>query len=76
VALTRDGLREARAVHATRRARHLADAHRIARGEWPAGPEELASWRWLGAPALAPPGSDSYHWAKRPDGLLVLAPEP
>jgi hypothetical protein len=76
VALRRDGLREARVAHATRRARHLSEAHRLARGEWPAGPEELAQWRWLGAPALAPSGPGSYHWIRRTDGVLVLAPEP
>jgi hypothetical protein len=76
VALTGDGLREARAAHATRRARHLAEAHRLLRGEWPEGPARLAEWRWFGEPALAQGGSGSYHWARRPDGVLVLAPEP
>jgi hypothetical protein len=71
-AIHRDTLAAARAAYAARRVRHALEDHRMATGRHP---QQLAELHGLPADALAPPGADTYYYAPREDGAVLLAPE-
>jgi hypothetical protein len=54
--------------------RSLALAHRLATGRWAADLGEVAAWAGDAAPALTP-ASPAPYVGRRPEGLVVLAPE-
>jgi hypothetical protein len=57
--------------------RNAAQAFRYAKGRWPESLEELERSEWWPAnrSALAAPGVGTYYYARRGDGILLLAPE-
>ncbi|MEE2679280.1 MAG: DUF4388 domain-containing protein [Myxococcota bacterium] len=65
---------EVRDAYATRRVRHAIEAYRFATGGWPASLDGLAREDLLPKDALAGPAVDSYYYARRDGGALVLAP--
>jgi hypothetical protein len=70
-------LERAASAFETRRLRNLADAHRYARGEWPAGLTDLRRFfhEARRSVPLAPLDAGEYYFARRGDGFVVLAPE-
>jgi hypothetical protein len=70
-------LERAASVFEARRLRNLADAHRYARGDWPAGLTDLRRFfheARRNVP-LAPLDAGEYYFARRGDSFVVLAPE-
>jgi hypothetical protein len=74
----RAALHRAEVAFEARRLRHLADAYRYARGEWPDGLTDLRRFFYESRRnvPLAPLDSREYYFARRGDSFLVLAPEP
>ncbi len=74
----RAALHRAEVAFEARRLRHLADAHRYARGVWPDGLTDLRRFFHDARRSvpLAPLDSREYYFARRGDSFLVLAPEP
>jgi hypothetical protein len=74
----RAALHRAEVAFEARRLRHLADAHRYARGVWPGGLTDLRRFYHESRRnvPLAPLDSREYYFARRGDSFLVLAPEP
>jgi hypothetical protein len=71
-------LHRAEVAFEARRLRHLADAHRYARGAWPDGMTDLRRFYHDARRSvpLAPLDGREYYFARRGDSFLVLAPEP
>jgi hypothetical protein len=74
----RASLHRASVAFEARRLRHLADAHRYARGHWPDGMTDLRRFYYDARRnvALAPLDGREYYFARHGDSFVVLAPEP
>jgi len=74
----RAALHQAEVAFEARRLRHLVDAYRYARGEWPGGMTDLRRFFHDARRSvpLAPLDGREYYFARRGDSYLVLAPEP
>ena len=59
----------------TLRLRNALDAHRYLWAAWPETLAGLERTGWGGSRALAAPGADTYYYAQRADGLLLLPPD-
>lgn len=69
-------LERAAAAFETRRLRHALDAHRHLWSDWPRELAAVDRTGWSGSGALAAPEIDSYYYAHRSGGVIVLPPEP
>jgi hypothetical protein len=74
-ALERSALAEAAASFAARRVRHALEAHLMMVGEWPQDLAALRERELLDNQALALAAGRPYHYERREDGVLLLAPE-
>jgi len=66
----------AAAAFETRRLRHALDAHRHLWSDWPRELAGVERTGWSGSGALAAPEIDSYYYAHRSGGVILLPPEP
>jgi hypothetical protein len=66
----------AAAAFETRRLRQALEAHRHLFAEWPRELAAVDRTGWSGSGALAAPQVDSYYYARRGDGVLLLPPDP
>ena len=64
----------ARATFEKRQLRHALEAERMLSGQWPASldPGELEG---TAVGALTPDNADEYYYARRGNGIILLAPE-
>jgi hypothetical protein len=65
----------AAAAFETRRLRHALEAHRHLWSEWPRELAAVDRTGWSGSGGLATPEVDSYYYAHRGGGVILLPPE-
>lgn len=68
-------LQALRQTHAARGLRRALEAHFFLVGEWPASLDALATKDLLDDPSLVSKEGADYYYVRRPDGILLLAPE-
>jgi hypothetical protein len=73
--IVREPLADARQVFEKRRVRHVLEAQRLLVGAWPGGLDEVASTGLVEPGALTPSNGGAYYYARRKDGIVLLAPE-
>ena len=73
--IERAPLEEARLVFEKRRVRHVLEAQHLLTGAWPAELDGADSTGLLEGDALTPSNGGAYYYARRGDGIVLLAPE-
>ena len=61
-------------AYATRRARHALEAHRFVTGSWPDRLADVTREGLLADGVLAAPDTAAYYYARRDEGVVLLAP--
>ncbi len=72
--IVRTPLEDARSVFEKRRVRHAVEAQYLLSGSWPADLTGRDRTGLLGGDALTPEGAAPYYYARRGDGIVLLAP--
>lgn len=72
--IVRAPLAEAREVFEKRRLRHVLEAQRLLTGAWPRDLAGVDETGLLAGGSLTPAHDDPYYYARRGDGILLLAP--
>ena len=72
--IERAPLAEARQVFESRRLEHVLEAERLLSGSWPQSLEGPDPTGLLGGSDLTPRGAAPYYYARRGDGMILLAP--
>jgi len=73
--VVREPLAEAREHFAMRRLRHVLEAQHLISGTWPDDLRGSDETGLLGGGALTPADGAAYYYAKRGNGIVLLAPE-